>query len=299
MKHLIAIVGPTAIGKTSLSIALAKHFGTEIISADSRQFFKEMTIGTAKPLAEEMDGVKHHFVDCISIEDKYTAGQFEKDALETIENIFKTNDVAVLVGGSGLYVNAVLDGIDEIPSDIKIREELNAKLKEEGIRPLQLMLRDLDHIHFRKMDIRNPQRLIRALEVCLVTGEPYSQLRKNSAKERDFNIIKIGLTADRETIYDRINQRVDIMVKEGLVEEVKNLVAHKELNALQTVGYRELFDFFEGTKTEEEAVDKIKQNTRNFAKRQLTWFKRDLTTKWFDISEKDAVEPFVAKIISK
>jgi tRNA dimethylallyltransferase len=297
MKHLIAIVGPTAIGKTSLSIELAKHFKTEIISADSRQFFKEMTIGTAKPLAKEMDGVKHHFVDCISIDEKYTAGQFEKDAIETIENIFKTNDVAVLVGGSGLYVNAVIDGIDEIPSDIKIREELNAKLKEEGIRPLQLMLKDLDHAHFRKMDIRNPQRLIRALEVCLVTGEPYSQLRKNKAKERDFNIIKIGLTAGREVIYDRINQRVDIMIEQGLIDEVKALHPKKELNALQTVGYRELFDYFEDTKTKEEAIEKIKQNTRNFAKRQLTWFKRDEATKWFDITEKEGVLPFIEKNI--
>ena len=298
MKHLIAIVGPTAIGKTSLSIELAKHFNTEIISADSRQFFKEMTIGTAKPFPKEMDGVKHHYVDCISIEEQYTAGQFEKDALATIDEIFKKNDVAILVGGSGLYVNAVLDGIDEIPSSIKIREELNTKLKEEGIRPLQLMLKELDPAHFRKMDIRNPQRLIRALEVCLVTGEPYSQLRKGETKERPFNIIKVGLTADREIIYDRINQRVDIMISEGLVEEVKSLHPKKDFNALQTVGYRELFDYFEDKKTKEEAIDKIKQNTRNFAKRQLTWFKRDETTKWFDITEQKGIISHLDKIIS-
>lgn len=297
MKHLISIVGPTAIGKTSLSIALAKHFNTEIISADSRQIFKEMSIGTAKPTVEEMDGVKHHFIDAISIEDIYTAGQFEKDALKAIETIFKKNDVAILTGGSGLYVNAVLDGIDEVPSDLKIREELNARLKEEGIRPLQLLLKDLDLAHYKKMDIRNPQRLIRALEVCLVTNEPYSQLRKNEAKERDFNIIKIGLTAPREVIYDRINQRVDIMVKEGLVEEVKALIPHKSLNALQTVGYKELFDYFEETKTLDEAIEKIKQNTRNFAKRQLTWFKRDTGMKWFDITEKENIIPHVSTII--
>lgn len=295
MKHLIAIVGPTAIGKTSLSIALAKHFNTEIISADSRQFFKEMTIGTAKPLPAEMDGVKHHFVDCISIKEKYTAGQFEKDVLSTLDELYKKHDVVILVGGSGLYVNAVINGIDEIPSDIKIREELNEKLATEGIAPLQEMLKKLDTSHYEKMDIHNPQRLVRALEVCLATGKPYSDLRKNQSKTRNFNTIKIGLTADREIIYDRINQRVDIMVNEGLIEEVKELIPHKNLNALQTVGYKELFDYFDGTKTKEEAIDKIKQNTRNFAKRQLTWFKRDTNTKWFSIDEKDEIIPYLTK----
>lgn len=295
MKHLIAIVGPTAIGKTSLSIALAKHFNTEIISADSRQFFKEMTIGTAKPLPAEMDGVKHHFVDYISIKEKYTAGQFEKDVLSTLDELHKTHDVVILVGGSGLYVNAVIDGIDEIPSDTKIREELNKKLAKEGILPLQEMLKKLDISHYEKMDIQNPQRLIRALEVCLVTGKPYSDLRKNQSKKRNFNTIKIGLTADREVIYDRINQRVDIMLNEGLIDEVKELIPYKELNALQTVGYKELFDYFDGTKTKEEAIEKIKQNTRNFAKRQLTWFKRDTNTIWFDIDKKEEIIPFLTK----
>jgi tRNA dimethylallyltransferase len=297
LKHLITIVGPTAIGKTSLSIALAKHYNTEIISADSRQIFKEMSIGTAKPSVEEMDGVKHHFVDAISVTDRYTAGQFEKEAIEAINTIFEKNDVAILAGGSGLYVNAVIDGIDEVPSDLKIREELNTSLKEEGIRPLQLMLQEKDPAHYNRMDIRNPQRLIRALEVCLVTGEPYSQLRKEEPKVRDFNIIKIGLEAPRETIYDRINQRVDIMMKQGLEEEVKALTPHKELNSLKTVGYQELFDYFDGNKTKEEAIDKIKQNTRNFAKRQLTWFKKKPDTKWFDISETENIIPYITKKI--
>jgi len=289
-------VGPTAIGKTALSIQLAKKFGCPIISADSRQFYKEMKIGTAKVTKKEMDGVPHYFVNFISIEEKYTAGQFEKEVLAKLGRLFKKNDTVIMVGGSGLYVNAVLNGIDEVPADEKIREELNERLVFEGIRPLQLELKELDEEHFNRMDIRNPQRLIRALEVCLASGKPYSDFRKRTIKERPFNITRIGLTADRELIYDRINQRVDLMMEAGLEKEAKKLFPKKELNSLNTVGYKELFDYFEEKITLEQAVEKIKQNTRNFAKRQMTWFKKDVGTTWFQYNEAEKIEAFLDKL---
>lgn len=289
-------MGPTAIGKTALSIQLAKKFGCPIISADSRQFYKEMKIGTAKVTKKEMDGVPHYFVNFISIEEKYTAGQFEKEVLAKLGRLFKKNDTVIMVGGSGLYVNAVLNGIDEVPADEKIREELNERLVFEGIRPLQLELKELDEEHFNRMDIRNPQRLIRALEVCLASGKPYSDFRKRTIKERPFNITRIGLTADRELIYDRINQRVDLMMEAGLEKEAKKLFPKKELNSLNTVGYKELFDYFEEKITLEQAVEKIKQNTRNFAKRQMTWFKKDAGTTWFQYNEAEKIEAFLDKL---
>lgn len=283
-KTLISIVGPTAIGKTSFSVHIAKQLNCEIISADSRQFFKEMSIGTAKPTPEEMEGVPHHFVNFLPVEEFYTAGKFENDVLAKLTELFQKDDVAIMVGGSGLYVNAVLSGIDEIPSNPRIREELNAELEEKGLRYMQQKLKKLDYEHYLAMDRRNPQRLIRAIEVCLATGKKYSDLRNHTPKERDFNIIKIGLTADREIIYDRINRRVDEMVKGGLIEEVKSLLPKRRLNALNTVGYKELFTHFDGEWELDFALEKIKQNTRNFAKRQLTWFKKDKETKWFDAS---------------
>ena len=282
-KTLIAIVGPTAIGKTSLSIELAKQHNCEIISADSRQFFKEMSIGTAKPTPEEMDGVVHHFVDCISIQEFYTAGQFENDVMNKLNEIFEKQDIAIMVGGSGLYVNAVLSGIDEIPSNLELRAELNKELEENGLRHMQQKLKKLDYEHFKFMDKQNPQRLIRAIEVCLSTGKKYSDLRNQTAKKRDFDIIQVGISADREIIYDRINSRVEEMVKNGLVEEVTGLFAQKELNSLNTVGYKEIFNHLVGECELDFAIEKIKQNTRNFAKRQLTWFKKDEKTKWFDV----------------
>ena len=297
-KTLITIVGPTAIGKTSLSIELAKHFDCEIISADSRQFYKEMSIGTAKPTLKEMDGITHHFVDFLSVTEFYTAGQFEKSVLSTLEELFKKKDVAIMVGGSGLYVNSVLTGIDEIPSDINLRTELNKELEENGLRYMQQKLKKLDYEHYCNMDLQNPQRLVRAIEVCLVTGKKYSHLRNQQPKEREFNIIQIGLTTNRELIYGRINTRVDEMVKNGLIEEVKNLLPHKELNSLNTVGYKELFKHFEGEWELDFAIEKIKQNTRNFAKRQLTWFKKDQNTRWFDvIEEKEALMNYIKKNI--
>jgi tRNA dimethylallyltransferase len=295
-KTLISIVGPTAIGKTALSIELAKAYNCEIISADSRQFFKEMSIGTAKPTPEEMNGVVHHFVDCISIQEFYTAGQFENDVISKLSEIFENQDIAIMVGGSGLYVNAVLAGIDEIPSDLELRNQLNQELEEKGLRHMQQKLKKLDYEHFKFMDKQNPQRLVRAIEVCLTTGKKYSELRNQTAKKREFDIIQIGITADREVIYNRINQRVDSMVKDGLVEEVTVLFAQKELNSLNTVGYKEIFRHLEGEWELDFAIEKIKQNTRNFAKRQLTWFKKDEKTTWFDImNEKDKLVKHLEK----
>ena len=282
MKNLIVIVGPTGIGKTSLSIEIAKHFKCDIISADSRQFFKEMAIGTAKPTTAELAEAPHHFISSTSIDQKYSAGTFEIDAIAKLKELHKTNDVAILVGGSGLYVNAVCEGIDDIPFDLEIRVQLNKEIEEFGAKPLREELRQLDPEHYARMNTKNPQRLVRAIEVCRITGKTYSSFRKNTVKKRDFNIIKIGLNADREVVYDRINKRVDLMMEEGLLDEVKSLEKNKDLNALNTVGYKELFAYLDYEKTLEEAVNLIKQHTRNFAKRQLTWFKKDQTTKWFE-----------------
>ncbi len=281
-KTLIVIVGPTAIGKTNLSVDLAKKYDCEIISADSRQFFKEMSIGTAKPTLEEMDGVVHHFVDFISIKERYTAGQFEKDVLKKLDSIFKKNNLAIMVGGSGLYVNAVCNGIDEIPSDLDVRNKLNEELKDNGLDPLQEELSKVDAEIWKTINQKNPQRIIRALEVFRITGKPYSSFRKQKPKQRNFNLIKIGLNTDREIVYNRINKRVDLMLENGLLKEVESLIKYKDLNALNTVGYKEFFKYFDNELTLEEATELLKKNTRNFAKRQLTWFRKDVNTAWFE-----------------
>jgi tRNA dimethylallyltransferase len=282
-KTLISIVGPTAIGKTALSIKLAQHFKTEIISADSRQFFKEMNIGTAVPSIEEQQATKHHFIQHISIKDNYSVGDFERDAISKISEIHKKNDVAIMVGGSGLYVKAVTKGLDNFPDvNGNIRLELNERLKNEGLEALQKQLKDLDPIAYNSIAIDNPQRLIRALEICIGTGKPYSSFLTNPEKNRNFKTISIGLDAERSIIYDRINQRVDIMVKNGLLEEVKALLPYKHLNALNTVGYKELFKYIEGEWALDFAISEIKKNTRRFAKRQLTWFRKDEAIAWFD-----------------
>lgn len=292
-KHLIVIVGPTAIGKTALSIQLAHFFNCHVLSADSRQFFKELSIGTAKVTHEEMEGVPHHFVGHISITDEYNAGKFEQDAIYKLEELYQTQNVAILAGGSGLYVNAVCQGIDDIPKDASIREQLQKELDEKGIEALQEELKKLDPEHYAKMNLLNPQRLIRALEVCRVSGKTYTSFRTDSKKERPFKVIKIGLTADREIMYDNINKRVHIMMENGLLDEVKSVHSQKDLNALNTVGYKELFAYLDGECTLEEAIAQIQQNTRRFAKRQMTWFRSDESTKWFDISEKDAIIPYL------
>ena len=280
---LITIVGPTAIGKTALSIQLANAFNASIISCDSRQFFKEMTIGTAVPEPKELAAAKHYFIQNRSVFDSYNVGEFERDTLEKLEVLFKENPIQIMVGGSGLYVDAVLNGLDYFPEvDPKIREALLLKLEKEGIEVLQKQLKELDLETYKLIAIDNPHRIMRALEVCIGSGIPYSTFKNKPKKQRNFKSIKIGLNADREIIYNRINQRVDAMIDNGLIEEAKTLYAHKELNALQTVGYRELFSFFDGNFTKEFAISEIKKNSRRFAKRQLTWFKRDKNILWFD-----------------
>ena len=280
---LITIVGPTAIGKTALSIKLANHFKSDIISCDSRQFFKEMTIGTAVPSADELSAAKHHFIQNRSIFDAYNVGEFERDALAKLEDLFLKNSIQIMVGGSGLYVDAVLQGLDYFPEvNPKIREDLTKELEEKGIESLQEKLQKLDIETYNTIALENPHRIMRALEICIGSGKTYSEFKNKPKEPRNFNVIKVGLTADREIIYNRINQRVDVMIENGLVEEAQNLHQHKELNALQTVGYRELFSFFEEDFTKEFAIAEIKKNTRRFAKRQITWFKRDEKTLWFD-----------------
>ena len=282
-KYLIAVVGPTAIGKTSLAIKLAKHFNTEIISSDSRQFFKEMKIGTAVPSNEELAAAPHHFIQHKSIFDYYSVGEFERDAIKKLNELFKKHNALIMAGGSGLYVNAVINGLDDFPEvNNSIRENLNKEFEKNGIASLQEKLKKLDPDHYQNMDSSNPQRVIRALEICIGTGKPYSSFLKKKDIKRSFIPIKIGLTADREIIYNRINERVDIMLHNGLLKEAENLYKHNELNALQTVGYKELFKYFDNEWTLEFAISEIKKNTRRFAKRQLTWFKKDENTFWFD-----------------
>jgi tRNA dimethylallyltransferase len=283
MKYLITIVGPTAIGKTSLSIALAQHFNCEIVSCDSRQFFKEMQIGTAVPTSQELVRAQHHFIQNKSIFENYTVGDFEKDAISKLDELFLSNDYVVMVGGSGLYVDAVLKGFDDFPEiDSSVREEVTSNFEKSGIEYLQTELEKRDPHYFEIVAKENPQRMMRALEVCIGSGIPYSSFLNQKKNTRNFSPILIGLEAERSVIYDRINHRVDLMLEEGLLAEAENLFPHKNLNALQTVGYRELFSYFEGEISLELAIEEIKKNTRRFAKRQLTWFKRNKDTKWFD-----------------
>lgn len=282
-KYLIAIVGPTAIGKTALSIKLANYFNTEIISADSRQFYREMSIGTAAPTKTELASAPHHFIHHKSIEDNYSVGAFERDAIAQLDQLFKTRPVVIMVGGSGLYVDAVTKGLDEFPEvNPKIRPDLNEKLQSEGLEALQFQLKQLDTKAYETIAIDNPHRVIRALEVSISSGKPYSSFLTSETKQRTFETITIGVTADRELIYDRINNRVDVMIKDGLVDEVEALLPKKQLNALNTVAYKELFNVLEGEWDLEFAISEIKKNTRRFAKRQLTWFKRNKDTLWFD-----------------
>lgn len=298
MNTLITVVGTTAIGKTALSIKLAQHFNCDIISCDSRQFFKEMTIGTAVPDEEELAAAPHHFIQSRSVFDDYNVGSFEKEALTTLNELFKQNPVQIMVGGSGLYVDAVLKGFDYFPEvDSKIRGELTQQLETNGIESLQQQLKQLDIETYNTIAIDNPHRLIRALEICIGTGKTYSSFKNKPKQARNFQSIKIGLNADREIIYDRINRRVDIMIKNGLLDEAKVLYPHKQLNALQTVGYRELFEYFDGKFELDFAISEIKKNTRRFAKRQLTWFRKDEDILWFDYA--DDVQKIIKTIEAK
>lgn len=297
MNYLITIIGPTAIGKTSLSIALAQHFSCSILSCDSRQFFKEMKIGTAVPSEEELAAAPHHFIQNKSIFESYSVGDFEQEALEKLDELFQKNNVQVMVGGSGLYVDAVLKGFDEFPEiDPSVRAEINKKYDVLGIDYLQEQLQILDSEYFQKLQtenpqtLQNPQRMKRFVEVCIGSGKPYSSFIGKRKNTRNFTPIIIGLEAEREIMYDRINQRVDLMLNEGLLAEVEALYPNKQLNALQTVGYRELFDYFENKTNIEFAIEQIKMNTRRFAKRQMTWFKRTENVTWFDfLNNGDAI----------
>ncbi|MHC5354541.1 tRNA (adenosine(37)-N6)-dimethylallyltransferase MiaA [Myroides sp. LJL115] len=281
--YLIVVIGPTAIGKTALAIDIAKHFKCEIISCDSRQFYKEMRIGTAVPSPEELSLAPHHFIQNKSIDQSYSVGDFEREALETLEVLFQKNPIQVMVGGSGLYVNAVLEGLDDFPDiDPSIRESLNQELIDKGLPFLQEKLKQLDSIHYQKVALDNPQRVIRALEICLGTNQPYSSFLNKKQGKRNFTPIIIGLSADRQIMYDRINIRVDKMMQEGLLKEASDLFEHRSNNALQTVGYREIFNFLEGQCDLNKAIEDIKTNTRRFAKRQITWFKRTPEVHWFD-----------------
>lgn len=295
---LIIIVGATAIGKTALSIKLAQHFNCDIVSCDSRQFYKEMTIGTAVPDADELAAAPHHFIQNRSIFEDYSVGQFEKDALAKLDKLFVENPIQIMVGGSGLYVDAVLKGFDEFPDvDPQIRIDLTTKLDNKGIEHLQQQLKELDIETYNTIAIDNPHRLIRALEICIGTRKTYSSFKSKPKAPRNFQTIKIGLKADREIMYDRINRRVDIMIENGLIEEAQKLHQYKKLNALQTVGYRELFEYFEGNFTKEFAIEEIKKNSRRFAKRQGTWFRKDPEIIWFDFQED--VNNIIATIESK
>ncbi len=293
-KTLIVIVGPTAVGKTLCSLRIAQEFNAEIVSADSRQFYQELNIGTAPPSKEELQLSKHHFIGHLSINKEYNVHKFETEALAIFDNLFKRDQYVVMVGGSGLYVNAVCYGIDDLPDpDPVVRKELTKLLENEGIEPLQEQLAGLDPQYFAVVDQENPKRLIRAIEVCLTTGKKYSDLRKNKSKPRRFNTIKIGLNRERNELFDIINQRVDKMIENGLVDEVKSLYSYKHLNALNTVGYKEIFDFLDGKNDLERAIENIKTNTRRYAKRQLVWFKKDPTIKWFHPDETEGIINFI------
>jgi len=280
-KTLVVIGGPTAVGKTAIAIELAKHFSTEIISADSRQFYREMIIGTAKPTDEEQQAVKHHFIDNLSIHDYYNAWQFEQEVLAFLKTYFKHYDIVFLTGGSGLYIDAVCRGLDDLPTiKPEIRQNLLNRYKKEGLESIRFELKQIDPEYYLQVDLKNPQRLLHALEIFYQTGKKFSVLRKEQATERPFKIIKIIIHKEREILYERINIRVDKMIEKGLINEAKSLYPYKQLSPLQTVGYRELFDYFTGKYDLEESIRLIKRNTRRYARRQISWFKRDPENLW-------------------
>jgi len=292
-KSLIILLGPTGIGKTDLSIELAKYYNTEIISCDSRQIYKEMSIGTAVPDQQTLETIPHHFIRSHSIHDYFNASKFEIEVLERLELLFQKMDVVLMTGGSMMYIDALCKGIDDLPEvDAELRKSLMERMKTEGIESLRNELRYHDPEYYNEVDLRNPKRILHALEICLMTGSPYSTFRKNQPRKRPFNIIKLGLNRDREVLYNRINQRVDAMFDEGLEKEAKNLYPFRHLNSLNTVGYRELFDYFDGNITLEEAKEKVKANTRKYARKQLTWFRRDSEITWFTPDMKNEIIAF-------
>jgi tRNA dimethylallyltransferase len=299
-KYLIVITGPTGIGKSKTGILLAKHFHSEIISADSRQVFKEMTIGTAVPTKEELSEVRHHFIHSHSVTENYNASRYETEAIELIEKLFVSNNILFLVGGSMLYIDAICKGIDEIPDiPAEIRESVKNQYKTEGLESIRLQLKKLDPEYYLSVDLKNHARIIHALEVCQLTGKTYSSFRLNRNKQRSFEIIKIGLNCDRELLHNKINHRVDQMIAQGLEKEARNLFHLRDLSSMNTVGYRELFDYFDGTITKDQAVALIKRNSRRYARKQITWFRSDPDVKWFEPQEYDEIKSYIeAQIIS-
>lgn len=299
-KVLVVVVGPTAVGKTSLAIRLAKHYDTSIISADSRQFYREMTIGTAKPSPKELNEAPHYFIDSHSIEQEYTAGDFEREALTVLQRLFVERDLVVAVGGSGLFVRALCQGLDDLPTAPKsIRDGLNTRFQVEGLKPLQNYLSQVDPVYFQHADKHNPQRVIRALEVYETSGKPISSFLRAQSQKRPFTCLTIGLNTTREVLYNTINRRVDIMMADGLLNEVKSLLPYRSKPASLTVGYKELFSYLDGQVSLEEAVSKIKQNSRRYAKRQITWFKKHGDTHWFTPNEFEAITERINQELSK
>ncbi len=293
-KTLIIIAGPTAVGKTDLCVKLAKLLNTEVVSADSRQFYRELAIGTAKPTLEEMDGVKHHFINSHSIQDYYSVGDFERDCLAVLSEIFKRKDVAILTGGSGMFIKIITEGIDEMPeADLEIRQNLAQRLENEGLEVLANELKSLDPIYYQQVDIQNTQRVLRALEVCMATGQPFSSFRKNQKVVRPFKMIKIGLERPREELYARIDKRMDIMLTNGLEAEAKLVMDFREHYALRTVGYREIYEHLDGEYNREEMVRLLKRNSRRYAKRQMTWFKNQDEFQWFDAKDEAEIMRFI------
>jgi len=294
MKTLISLVGPTGIGKTDLGIFMATKLNTEIISADSRQFYKELKIGTAAPDENQLAAIKHHFVGHLSIHDYYNASTFEFKVIELLDELFKYREIVLMVGGSGMYVDAVCKGIDDLPEiDQEIRKQLQEKYEKEGIESLRFELKRLDPEYYAIVDLKNSKRILKGLEICLMTGKTYTSFRKAGVKERGFNILKIGLIMDREKLYQRIDARVDRMIEAGLVDEAKTFYPYKHINALNTVGYKELFDHFDGIYDLNKAIELIKRNSRRYAKRQLSWFGRDKEIKWFGPDKKDEILEFI------
>lgn len=293
-KYLIVLSGPTGIGKTVVGIKIASHFNTEIVSSDSRQIFKELAIGTAVPGTNELSAVNHHFIQTHSIEENYNASRFENDALDVINSLFKKHDLVLLVGGSMLYIDAVCNGIDVMPdADPEIRKSLKDKFEKEGLESLRFQLKKLDPDYYNSVDLKNQNRIIHALEICIITGKTYSSFRSNPKKNRSFSIIKIGLNCDRKVLHYRINLRVDQMIDAGLETEARNLYHLKHLNALNTVGYRELFAYFDGEITREKAIELVKRNSRRYARKQLTWFRNDNEMNWFEPAQTSEIITFI------
>jgi tRNA dimethylallyltransferase len=297
-KILIVLLGPTGVGKTDISIEIAGYFGSEIISCDSRQLYKEMRIGTAVPSDNQQKRIRHHFIDFLSVQDYYSASLFERDVLKLLPELFSVNNIVLMTGGSGLYIDAVCNGIDDIPDvDPEIREKWMRKYREEGIEYLRVNLKLLDPDYYNKVDLRNYKRIIRAIEICDTTGFPYSSFLKKEKRKRNFKVIKIGIERTRDDLYERINNRVDEMISHGLEDEARGLYDLRDLNALNTVGYKEFFDYFANKITREKAIDLIKRDTRRFAKRQLTWWAKDKGIKWFHADHKPEIIDYISQIL--